>query len=331
MSLDLTTHDIDAIVAEAQHHYPPITSSDQVETIYTEPPKLGRGRTRKIELCLGLELCIFDSVLHELTERVPENKHLIQFAVYLSGLCDCGEHLQLNPYRSYIGGSGIQPHHFVRTPRSDHQVGVDIHMTPVLFQQFFANAHGELPTPLQPLVQGNDWQHRFSPQMTGAMRTVVQQMIDCPFLGVVKQAYLQGKVFELIALQLDGIENEDAELPAATLKPDTVARIHHAAEILRSHLEYPPNQIDLSHQVGVSDRTLRRGFKELFGTTVVGYLTQQRMYHAQQLLREGKWTVAEVARTVGYGHLGHFAAKFKQQFGITPQECLRGKVTGANW
>ena len=198
-------------------------------------------------------------------------------------------------------------------------------MTPALFQQFFANAHGNLPASLQPLVQGADWQHRFSPQMTGTMRTVVQQMVDCPFLGVPKRMYLQGKVFELIALQLDGIANRVAELPAATLKPDTIARIHYAAEILRSHLEHPPNQTNLSQQVGVSDRTLRRGFKELFGTTVVGYLTQQRMHHAQQLLREGTWTVAEVARTVGYGHLGHFAARFKRQFGITPRECCMGK------
>ena len=56
MSLDLTTHDIAAIEAEAEQHYPPVTSSDQVETIYTEPPQLGRGHTREIELCSGLEL-----------------------------------------------------------------------------------------------------------------------------------------------------------------------------------------------------------------------------------------------------------------------------------
>lgn len=331
MSLDLASHEIDAICAEAGRLCPPVMSSDQVETIYTVPPQLGSGHTHEIKLCSGLELSICDGVLHELTERVPENEHLVQFSALLSGVCDSGEYLQLNAHQSYIGGSGIQPSHFIRYPRSHHQVGVDIHMTPALFQQFFANADGELPAPLQPLVQENDWQRRFSPPMTGAMRTVVQQMIACPLLGAPKRMYLQGKVFELIALQLDGLVDGAIELPTATLKPDTVARIHSAAEILRSHLEHPPHQIDLSQQVGVSDRTLRRGFKEVFGNSVVGYLTQQRMYRAQQLLREGTWTVAEVARTVGYGHLGHFAAKFKRQFGITPQECLRGKVTGANW
>ena len=322
MSLDLTTHDIDAIVAATQQHSPPVTSSDQVETIYAEPPQLGRGHTREIELCSGLELSIFDVVPHDLTARVPENEHLVQFSALLSGVCDCGDHLQINAHQSYIGGSGIQPRHFTRYPRSHRQVGVDIHMTPALFQQFFANIHGELPVSLQPLVQGNDWQHRFSPPMTGAMRTVVQQMIDCPFLGTAKQAYLQGKVFELIALQLDGMVHGAAELPSATLKPDTIARIHYAAEILRSHLEHPPNQTALSQQVGVSDRTLQKGFKAVFGMTPFAYLTRQRMQQADQLLRQPGQTVTQVANIVGYTNPAQFAAAFKRQFGKTPRECL---------
>ena len=79
---------------------------------------------------------------------------------------------------------------------------------------------------------------------------------------------------------------------------------------------------ELAAQVGVCDRTLRRGFRDLFGTTVIGYLTQQRMIKAEQLLRHGDYTVAEVANKVGYTHLGHFAAAFRKQFGVSPRECL---------
>jgi AraC-like DNA-binding protein len=66
----------------------------------------------------------------------------------------------------------------------------------------------------------------------------------------------------------------------------------------------------------------------VFGTTVVGYLTQQRMKQVEQRLREGNFTVAEVANQVGYAHLGHFAAGFKRQFGITPSQALAGKRAG---
>ena len=147
-----------------------------------------------------------------------------------------------------------------------------------------------------------------------------------PFCGVTRRLYLQEKVFDLLALQLQPILlDQNLVQPPPGRKPDTIARIYHAREVLASRLENPPALFDLARQVGVSDRTLRRGFQNVFGTTVVGYLTQQRMKHAEQLLREGNHTVAEVANRVGYAHLGHFAARFKRQFGITPSQVLAGK------
>lgn len=68
------------------------------------------------------------------------------------------------------------------------------------------------------------------------------------------------------------------------------------------------------------------GFRKLFDTTVVGYLNQMRMEQAETLLRTGELSVAEVANKVGYSHLSHFTAAFKRQFGITPSECLKGKL-----
>ncbi|MGG6297279.1 hypothetical protein ACQ4M4_23035 [Leptolyngbya sp. AN02str] len=51
---------------------------------------------------------------------------------------------------------------------------------------------------LQPWLRRDDWQQIFSPNMTSEIRLVVQQFIDCPFVGTTKRLYLQGKVFELI-------------------------------------------------------------------------------------------------------------------------------------
>ena len=127
-----------------------------------------------------------------------------------------------------------------------------------------------------------------------------------------------------MALQLDGILSNERASPSVSLKPDTVARIHHAAEILRSHIENPPNQTTLARQVGVSDRTLHKGFKALFEVTPFAYLTRQRMNQAERLLRQPNSTVAEVANMVGYANPAQFAAAFKRQFGITPSECIRG-------
>ncbi|MBF2047978.1 MAG: helix-turn-helix transcriptional regulator [Elainella sp. C42_A2020_010] len=72
--------------------------------------------------------------------------------------------------------------------------------------------------------------------------------------------------------------------------------------------------LELAQQVGISERTLQRGFRAVFQTTVQGYLKQQWLKQAERLLRQGNYTVPEAANLVGYGHLRHFAAAFKRQF-----------------
>ncbi|MEH2464038.1 helix-turn-helix transcriptional regulator [Nostoc sp.] len=136
-----------------------------------------------------------------------------------------------------------------------------------------------------------------------------------------------------MALQLAPIlAQEDGLQPSPRLKTQTISRIHHARDILLSRLENPPTLLELAQMVEISDaygglrlRTLRYGLRELFGTTVFGYLTNKRMHRAEQLLRSGKLTVTQVANFVGYAQQGHFAIAFKRKFGIMPSECLSGK------
>ncbi|NEQ24157.1 MAG: helix-turn-helix transcriptional regulator [Microcoleus sp. SIO2G3] len=326
MSRYLTDRELDEIWTEAGQRCPPATSIDRVETIYSASSSLGSVYSREMELYPGLELCIHHDTYHEdLTVKVSENEHLVQFQGLLSGVSDGGDLVQIDAEQSYIGGSGIQPSFQCFYPQAQPLIGVNIHMQPQLLSQLFAEPTGDLPTELQPLVRGDEWQQRFSPKTTGEMRSVVKQIIDCPFLGAAKRLYLQGKVFELMALQLNGMMADQTATATASVKPDTIARIHHAAEILRSQLEHPPSQAELARQVGVAYCTLHKGFVTTFGMTPFAYLTQQRMKQAEYLLKELNYTVAEVANQVGYANPARFAAAFKRQCGMTPSDYVRGR------
>nr|WP_238718512.1 AraC family transcriptional regulator [Petrachloros mirabilis] len=177
------------------------------------------------------------------------------------------------------------------------------------------------------LFKGEDWKVSFYPTVTPAMRSLAQQMCNAPYRGAVRRMYLQAKVFELLAMQLDWLNGNQSKPSDRQLKPTTIDRVYHAREVLLANLEYPPSVLELAQQVGVSDRTLQRGFRELFGKTVFGYLTEQRMKLAEQGLRQGNCTIAEIATMAGYSNPGHFAAAFKRKFGITPRECLLGKMS----
>lgn len=262
---------------------------------------------------------------------MSENQHPVQFAAQLSGIIDGVGCPRIDPNWGYIGSSGIQRPCVSFLPESQRYIGISIEVQPHLLAQFFGSPTGELPSELQLLALDKDqWQQMFSPKTTRSVRSVVQQIIDCPFQGTTKQLYLQGKVLELMALQLDTITAQGTVGSTTTLKPDTVARIHHAAEIMRSHLDDAPIQSHLARQVGLSDRTLQKGFKAVFGMTPFAYLTKQRMRQAEQLLREPDCTVSGVANNVGYANPAHFAAAFKRQFGMTPSECLVGKKSTRN-
>lgn len=191
----------------------------------------------------------------------------------------------------------------------------------------FAIELNAVPRQLQALIESkNPSRFHFNVGgITGQMKTIIEQILHHPYQGAIARMYLEAKVLELLALQLFQLSESKPELAKSTLKPQSIDRIYQARDVLVSKLENPPSISELTQQVGLGVLTLRRGFRELFGTTVVGYINQKRMEQAELLLREGKLSVTEVANLVGYSHLGHFGAAFKRQFGITPSECLAGK------
>lgn len=312
-----------------QQNYPSLILDDY-EVLLGVPERLGRGYSRSMELLPGVWLsCSEWEFNQDCLLKVPVHEHLVQSLFVLSGAIHDEEmYPTFEGRRSYFSGSGMSPAYTARHERSQRLISVNIHLLPKVLEEFLLGMTGSNKTLLKLLLKRNDWKVSFFPKVTLAMQQVAQQIITVPFCGTARRLYLQTKVFDLLELQLQPIlADQTLCYPPSGRKPDTIARIYHAREVLASRLENPPVLFDLARQVGVSDRTLQRGFRDVFGTTVIGYLTQQRMKHAEQFLRAGSCTVAEAANRVGYTHLGHFAAGFKQQFGITPSECVAGRKT----
>ncbi|MEM9806088.1 MAG: AraC family transcriptional regulator [Cyanobacteria bacterium P01_D01_bin.56] len=322
--LNLTAQDKYEIWAESLANCPPVLSADGSEVCFELPKRLGDGNHSTLKLLSGVELKIFEANYFDMCLRNPESPHLVQFEVLLTGAINSGDFLYQDPHHGYVGGSGIQPAFTSFYPQSQTIRGVNIHIEPQVFRQLFADNQTTPGAELvDALTQTQTVQQIFTPVISPEMRRVVQQIFSCSLTGVARQFYLQGKVFELIGLQLDSIQNRQPSCPSP--RPETIDQIYKAAEILRSHLENPPTQKILAQQMGISDRTLQKGFKAVFGITPFTYLTQQRMARAEQLLREPHHTVTEVASWVGYTNPSQFAAAFKRQFGISPSACKQGR------
>lgn len=192
----------------------------------------------------------------------------------------------------------------------------------------FSQGFETLPTPLQALINGSSPRRFHYPvgEITPVMFGVLQQILKPPFQGMMKRMYLESKVLELLALQLNQFWDYEQAIGAiANLRPVDIEKVYHARDILIHQVENPPSLLELAELVGLGERKLRYCFREIFATTVFGYLHDYRMEQAKMMLGGTKMQVAEVANAVGYSHLGYFAKAFKKKFGISPKEFQFGK------
>lgn len=301
-----------------------IEKPNSFESIQSYPQMLGHGSVRQISLQEGLELAIADYSPHEpLVLHCPEREHPLEYSFFLSGgFKDPSNSVSAGQYTLY--GSGMAPVEKTEWFASEHVLEVNVHIDPSLFSAFWNTASTPLQPELQHLLKPNSQPYYWrSGTITIAMQTALQQILHCPFNGLTKRIYLESKVWELMALLIDQ-ELEKHLVPAVVplLKREDVDRIHHARDILLQRFDNPPSLLELAHQVGLNDCTLKRGFRQVFGNTAFGCLHEYRLEQARQLLEAGHLNVSEVARKIGFVNRSYFAAAFRKKFGTTPKEYL---------
>ena len=88
------------------------------------------------------------------------------------------------------------------------------------------------------------------------------------------------------------------------------------------HIGEPITIKELSRKVAINECYLKKGIKEMFGTTIFVFYQGQRMEHAKFLLYEKGLSVTEVSVMLGYSSISHFSTAFKKHTGLKPCELL---------
>ena len=159
---------------------------------------------------------------------------------------------------------------------------------------------------------------------TAAMSAVLQQILNCPYHGPTKRMYLEAKALELLAIQFHQLTERSGVTPTPpSLRPEDREQLQQAKEILQCQFEQPPSLQALARQVGLNDYKLKQGFRQLFDTTVFGYVQACRMEQAQRLLEERELSIAHIADRVGHASPSQFCHAFKRRVGLTPSEYRR--------
>jgi len=182
------------------------------------------------------------------------------------------------------------------------------------FYQFLKNIDNQISA----CIDSNNY------YMTPKMHFIIREIIQCPYEGVFKKMFLEAKVLELLMLQLEQI-SKTPYTPGSISKSNR-EKIYAVKDILSKNLANHTTLNHLARQVGTNEFTLKKGFKEIFGTTVFGYWNELKMERAKHMLLHEDIPINRISEKIGYKNPQHFTTAFKKKYGIVPSELKKNKA-----
>jgi AraC-like DNA-binding protein len=155
-------------------------------------------------------------------------------------------------------------------------------------------------------------------RITQEMYHILNDIIYCNKKGTFKRIYLEAKVNELLLLQLEQFF-DNGILPSSLQKKD-IEKMYAVRDYIVNNLNTDSSLNDLAHLVGTNEFTLKKGFKELFGTTVFGFWNDLKMEQAKRMLLDSNLNINEISDSIGYKNPRHFSSAFKRKFNILPSK-----------
>jgi AraC family transcriptional regulator, transcriptional activator of the genes for pyochelin and ferripyochelin receptors len=301
-----------------------VHGSDRYFEVTTEvvEPRLASGSSWTI----GMPGLTLDNVVIR-----PENKLIIgdltekeniQSVYVISGQADStfdfGNKLAVmeKSRHAFQYSSGYEAEHKIIASHF-HALSIDIH--PDFFKSLMTTNEGDVNEIYNSFNKGESLQSVL--MLQPRMQEIINYILLCPFKGVTRYLFIESKVLELLALQIDQI-NSSKSIKQLQSNADIDKLLATKDFIEHNYLE-PLSLAGLCKTFSLNEFKLKKGYKELFHTTVFGHINSLRMEKAREFLSKGHMNVSEIANFIGYKNIGSFSAEFKKRFGYAPSKYQR--------
>ncbi len=160
--------------------------------------------------------------------------------------------------------------------------------------------------------------------LCGKTRMAIEALLNHTYTESLENIFLNAQTQILLLYSMDCMMGDPEEKFTCKFlaNADDREKITNARAILLQHIGEPLTIKALSRKVAINECYLKKGFKELFGTTIFDFYQTQRMEHAKYLLYDKGLSVTEVSALLGYSSISHFSTAFKKHTGIKPCELL---------
>jgi AraC family transcriptional regulator len=160
--------------------------------------------------------------------------------------------------------------------------------------------------------------------LCGKTRMAIEGLLNHNYTDTLENIFVNAQTQILLLYSMDCMLGDKEEVFVCKFLANAADRekITKAREVLLQHIGEPLTIKELSRKVAINECYLKKGFKEMFGTTIFDFYQSQRMEHAKYLLYDKGLSVTEVSALLGYSSISHFSTAFKKHTGIKPCELL---------
>lgn len=160
--------------------------------------------------------------------------------------------------------------------------------------------------------------------LCGKTRILIEGLLNHNYADSLENIFVNAQAQMLLLNTLDCLDDKELNVIACKFLSNEADRekVSKAREILVRQIGEPLTIKQLSRKVAMNECYLKKGFKEMFGTTIFEFYQGQRMEHAKYLLYEKGLSVTEVSLLLGYSSISHFSTAFKKHTGLKPCELL---------
>ena len=109
---------------------------------------------------------------------------------------------------------------------------------------------------------------------------------------------------------------------------DETGVVQQMIDFIRENLWEDIGREDVANHVHLNVDYAARLFRKETGESMKGYIIRLKLNEARNLLRNTSLSVSSVAVQLGYNNFSHFAAIYKKEFGISPNEERKSAEAG---
>ncbi|WGH75381.1 AraC family transcriptional regulator [Tenacibaculum tangerinum] len=234
----------------------------------------------------------------------------------------------LNEQGSVALASIAKQNHTIFLPKNQYISLLSIRIDRKSFESYLENHLEEMDKNLSTLLRDVNGVNPYFHEGYYNYQTseILDKYFNSNFSNIVETLYLEGLTYQLISLQFEAIStnsklSDDQKRMSKTLQE----KILKAARIIKSDIAHFTTVANLSDEINLSVKKTQQGFNELFGMSVLEYVTNYRVEKTKELLLETDLTISEISYQLGISSPGYLSKIFKRTVGVSPLEYRKVK------